>query len=135
VLAVALAAIALAYSPDNTILGLVGNAWAGFGAAFGPLVILCLTWRRLTLPGALAGVIVGAATVILWILPILPDGAKLDDTIYAMVPGFVLSFLATMLVSLATPPLPRRRRAVRGGRGGLGGGSVKGHTRVTLGSH
>jgi SSS family solute:Na+ symporter/sodium/proline symporter len=106
VLAVALAAIALAYSPDNTILGLVGNAWAGFGAAFGPLVILCLTWRRLTLPGALAGVIVGAATVILWILPIPPDGAKLDDTIYAMVPGFVLSFLATVLVSLATRPSP-----------------------------
>ena len=106
-LAVSLAAIALAYSPDNTILGLVGDAWAGFGSAFGPLVILSLTWRRLTVAGALAGVIVGAGTVILCILPLMPDGRSFSAAVlYAMVPGFFLSFTATILVSLATRPSP-----------------------------
>lgn len=106
VLVVSLVAIALAYSPDNTILGLVADAWAGFGAAFGPLVILSLTWRRLTVAGALAGVLVGAVTVVIWILPLLPEGGKLNDTIYAMVPGFAFSMIATWLVSLATRPSP-----------------------------
>ena len=105
VLAVALAAIALAYSPDNSILGLVADAWAGFGAAFGPLVILSLTWRRLTFPGALAGVLVGAGTVLLCILPLMPDGQSFSEAVvYAMVPGFLLSFAAIILVSLATRP-------------------------------
>jgi SSS family solute:Na+ symporter/sodium/proline symporter len=105
VLAVALAAIALAYSPDNSILGLVADAWAGFGAAFGPLVILSLTWRRLTFPGALAGVLVGAVTVLLCILPLMPGGESFSEAVvYAMVPGFLLSFAATWLVSLATRP-------------------------------
>jgi sodium/proline symporter len=107
VLAVSLAAIGLAYSPDNTILGLVADAWAGFGAAFGPLVILTLTWRRLTTAGALAGVIVGAGTVILCILPLMPDGQSFSEAVvYAMVPGFALSFAATIIVSLATRPSP-----------------------------
>lgn len=107
VLAVALTAIALAYSPDNSILGLVGDAWAGFGAAFGPLVILSLTWRRLTTAGALASVLVGAGTVILCILPLMPDGKSFSEAVvYAMVPGFVLSFAAAVLVSLATRPSP-----------------------------
>ncbi|HZW15378.1 MAG TPA: sodium/proline symporter PutP, partial [Brevundimonas sp.] len=73
VLAVALAAIGLAYSPDNNVLGLVANAWAGFGAAFGPLIILSLTWKRMTRNGALAGMITGAAVVLFWIFaPVLP---------------------------------------------------------------
>jgi SSS family solute:Na+ symporter/sodium/proline symporter len=105
VLAVALAAIALAYSPDNSILGLVADAWAGFGAAFGPLIILSLTWRRLTTPGALASVLVGAVTVILCIIPLMPDGTSFSESVvYAMVPGFILSFLAALLVSFATQP-------------------------------
>jgi SSS family solute:Na+ symporter/sodium/proline symporter len=101
VLAVALAAIFLAYSPDSNVLGLVSQAWAGFGAAFGPLVILSLTWRRMTRAGALAGMIVGAATVLIWIYaPLGPDGGSLSRVIYEMVPGFVLSFLAIVIVSL-----------------------------------
>ncbi len=107
VLAVSLAAIALAWSPENTILGLVADAWAGFGAAFGPLVILSLTWRRLTVAGALAGVIVGAVTVVLCILPLMPDGQSFSvAVVYAMVPGFFLSFAAAILVSLASRPSP-----------------------------
>ncbi|MBA4804328.1 MAG: sodium/proline symporter PutP [Brevundimonas sp.] len=100
VLAVSLAAIGLAYDPDSNVLGLVSKAWAGFGAAFGPLVILSLTWKRMTRNGALAGMIVGAATVLFWIYaPVLPDGGTLSGVLYEMVPGFVLSFLAIVLVS------------------------------------
>ena len=101
VLAVSLAALALAYDPNSNVLGLVSNAWAGFGAAFGPLVILSLTWKRMTRNGALAGMIVGAATVLFWTYaPVLADGAKLSSLIYEIVPGFILSFLAIVVVSL-----------------------------------
>ena len=100
VLAVSLAAIGLAYNPDSNVLGLVSKAWAGFGAAFGPLVILSLTWKRMTRNGALAGMIVGAATVLFWIYaPVLPGGATLSGVLYEMVPGFALSFLAIVIVS------------------------------------
>ncbi|MGI8612069.1 MAG: sodium/proline symporter PutP [Sphingomicrobium sp.] len=102
VLLVALVAIWLAYDPDNTILGLVANAWAGFGAAFGPVVILSLTWRRLTRNGALTGIVVGAATVLFWIYaPVLENKATLSSLIYEIVPGFILGGLAAILVSLA----------------------------------
>lgn len=104
VLLVALVAIWLAYTPDNTILGLVGNAWAGFGAAFGPVVILSLTWPRLTRNGALAGILVGAATVLFWIYaPVLEGGAALSTLLYEIVPGFVFGGLTAILVSLAGP--------------------------------
>jgi len=107
VLLVALVAIWLAYDPENTILGLVANAWAGFGAAFGPLVILSLTWKGLTRNGALAGIVVGAATVLFWIYaPVLADGAALSSIVYEIVPGFILGGLAAVLVSLAGPRPP-----------------------------
>ncbi len=107
VLAVALAAIFLAWNPDNSVLNLVGQAWAGLGAAFGPLVILSLTWRRMTRTGALAGMIVGAATVLVWIYaPIGPNGAPLSSVIYEMVPGFLLSFATILVVSLLGPKPP-----------------------------
>ena len=109
VLAVAVAAILLASSPDSNVLGLVANAWAGFGAAFGPLIILSLTWRRMTRNGALAGMIVGAVTVLFWIFaPVGPGGAPLSSIIYEMVPGFLLSLLAIVGVSLMgkAPPAP-----------------------------
>lgn len=101
VLAVALAAIGLAYDPNNNVLGLVANAWAGFGAAFGPLIILSLTWKRMTRNGALAGMVTGAAVVLFWIFaPVLPSGAALTTVLYEMVPGFALSFLVIVGVSL-----------------------------------
>ncbi len=108
VLAVSLAAIGLAYDPNSNVLGLVSNAWAGFGAAFGPLVILSLTWKRMTRNGALAGMIVGAAVVLFWIFaPVVPDGKTLSSVIYEMVPGFLLSFLAIVVVSkLDKAPVP-----------------------------
>ncbi len=107
VLLVALVSILLAYDPESTILGLVANAWAGFGAAFGPVVILSLTWRRLTRNGALAGILVGAGTVLVWIYaPVLDGGATLSSALYEIVPGFVLGGLAAVLVSLAGPRPP-----------------------------
>ncbi|MGA9582902.1 MAG: sodium/proline symporter PutP [Allosphingosinicella sp.] len=107
VLAVALVSIWLAYDPESSILGLVANAWAGFGAAFGPIVILSLTWKRLTRNGALAGMVLGAATVLFWIYaPVLADGAALSSFLYEMVPGFLVCGAAAILVSLLGPPPP-----------------------------
>jgi SSS family solute:Na+ symporter/sodium/proline symporter len=105
VLGVSLVAIALAYDPDTSILGLVANAWAGFGAAFGPIVILSLIWRRLTRDGALAGMIAGAVTVLFWIYaPVLADGKALSSLIYEMVPGFLICGAVAIGVSLAGRP-------------------------------
>ena len=127
VVLVALVAIALAWNPDNSILGLVANAWAGFGAAFGPIVILSLTWKRMTRNGALAGMVLGAATVLFWIYaPVLEGGAALTTLIYEMVPGFLVCGVAAVLVSLLGAPPPEKvvrtfeeseaeRRAARAG--------------------
>lgn len=66
VAAIALIAILLASNPDSSVLDLVSYAWAGFGAAFGPVIILSLFWKRMNRWGALAGMIVGAVTVVVW---------------------------------------------------------------------
>ncbi len=101
VVLVSLVAIWLAYDPTNNVLGLVSNAWAGFGAAFGPVVLLSLTWPRMTRNGALAGMILGAITVLFWIYaPVLPDGAALSSVLYEIVPGFLVCGIAIILVSL-----------------------------------
>lgn len=110
VVAVALVAILLASDPNSSVLSLVANAWAGFGAAFGPLVIFSLTWKRMNRNGALAGMIVGALTVIIWIYAGLTtaDGTPLNEWLYAILPGFALSSLAIFVVSLLTgQPRPR----------------------------
>jgi sodium/proline symporter len=107
VILVALVAILLAYDPDTSILGLVANAWAGFGAAFGPVVILSLTWKRMTRNGALSGMVLGAATVLFWIYaPVLEGGVALTSLIYEMVPGFLVCAAAIILVSLLDRPPP-----------------------------
>lgn len=100
VLVVAVVAFLLALNPKESILGLVGNAWAGFGAAFGPLIILSLLWKRITAAGALSGMVVGGATVLLWVY--LPHGYK---EIYEIIPGFLLSFFTTVTVSLLGKPV------------------------------
>ncbi len=104
VLLVALVAIALAYDRNSSILSLVSNAWAGFGAAFGPVVIASLYWRKMTGNAALAGMITGAATVLLWIyLPITIDGQPLSSVMYEIVPGFISCSLVIYLVSSVAP--------------------------------
>ena len=97
VLVVAVVAFLLALDPQESILGLVGNAWAGFGAAFGPPVILSLLWKRTTGMGALSGMLLGGATVLLWVY--VPHAYK---DVYEIIPGFLLSLLTTVVVSLIT---------------------------------
>lgn len=104
VVLVAVVAIFLASDPDSSVLALVSNAWAGFGAAFGPLVLISLMWKRMNRNGALAGMIVGALTVIVWIYAGFEtaDGTPLNDWLYAIIPGFILSSIAIVIGSLAT---------------------------------
>ncbi|MDN7135074.1 sodium/proline symporter PutP [Pseudidiomarina terrestris] len=102
VLIVSLVAIALAWNPENTILSLVANAWAGFGAAFGPVIILSLFWKRMNRHGALAGMLVGAATVLFCIYVPVIDGQTLSSFVYEIIPGFILCTIAVIVASLAT---------------------------------
>ena len=103
VLLVSLVSIYLAYDRDSTILKLVSNAWAGFGAAFGPVVIGSLYWKKMNRNGALAGMITGAVTVLIWIYaPITIDGKSLSSLMYEIVPGFITCSLAIYLVSTFT---------------------------------
>lgn len=101
VLIVALVAIFLAYDRNSTILSLVSNAWAGFGAAFGPVVIGSLYWSKMTKNGALAGIVAGAATVLFWIYaPVTINGNSLSSVVYEIVPGFIMCSLAIYIVSV-----------------------------------
>jgi len=103
VVLVALLAIGMAYDRDSSILNIVSNAWAGFGAAFGPLIIFGLYWKRMTFAGALAGIVVGATTVLFWIYaPITIDGKSLGSFVYEIVPGVILSTMAIIGVSLVS---------------------------------
>jgi sodium/proline symporter len=95
VLSVALIAIVIARDPDSRVLGLVSYAWAGFGAAFGPVVVFSLGWRRMTRSGALAGIVVGALTVILW--------KQAGSALYEMVPGVIMASIAIVVGSLLSP--------------------------------
>ena len=92
VLLVAIVAIVLASNPDNRVLGLVSYAWAGFGAAFGPVVILSVLWKGMTRNGALAGMIVGAVTVVVW-------KNWIGLGLYEIIPGFILATLAIVVFS------------------------------------
>lgn len=93
VLLVALIAIALAANPENRVLGLVSYAWAGFGAAFGPVVLISVMWPRMTRNGALVGMLIGAITVIVW---------KQYGwfNLYEIIPGFIFASVAIVVVSL-----------------------------------
>ena len=103
VVMVALVAIALAYNRDISILSLVGNAWAGFGAAFGPIILLSLYWAGLTRIGAISGMLAGAITVLFWIyVPITINGSGLSSLIYEIVPGFIFGGVVAIVVSFVT---------------------------------
>ena len=94
---VAVISLLLSLNPNDSILDLVGHAWAGFGSAFGPLVLLSLLWKHTTRNGAIAGMVVGGMTVLLWIY--LDHSYK---EMYAMIPGFTLSLLTIVIVSKFT---------------------------------
>jgi len=104
VLVVAVLAYIIALDPNSSIMGLVSNAWAGFGSAFGPLVVLSLYWKRTNLPGAIAGIVSGALTVIVWDYLPLAGGQTLGAVtgLYSLALGFVISLVLIIAVSLAT---------------------------------
>ncbi|MFT6916789.1 MAG: sodium/proline symporter [Motiliproteus sp.] len=97
VVVIALIATSLAMDKDSKVLELVSYAWAGFGAAFGPALILALYWKRMNKSGALAGIIVGGVTVVLWKQL---EGGWFD--LYEIIPGMVLATVAIILASLMT---------------------------------
>ena len=93
VLLVSIIAIIIARDPNSLVLSLVSYAWAGFGASFGPVILISLWWKRMTRNGALAGMLVGAITVLVW-----HYFAWFD--LYEILPGFILGSLAIIVVSL-----------------------------------
>jgi len=100
VLLIALIAIGIASNPESKVLGLVSYAWAGFGAAFGPVVLISLLWKRMTRNGALVGMLVGAVTVVVW-------KEFIGLGLYEIIPGFILASIAIVVVSkLGAEPAP-----------------------------
>lgn len=98
VVVIALIALLLALNPKSNVLGLVSYAWAGFGAAFGPVVILSLFWKKYSLYGAISSVIVGAITVVVWKQL---DGGWFD--IYEIIPGFIFATILGIVMSYVFP--------------------------------
>ncbi|EGA71711.1 Sodium/proline symporter [Vibrio sinaloensis DSM 21326] len=97
VVGISIVALVLAMTPDSSVLGLVSYAWAGFGAAFGPALILSLYWARMNRNGALAGILVGGITIVVWKQL---SGGWFD--VYEIVPGIIFSTLSIIVVSLLT---------------------------------
>ncbi|MGM9951719.1 MAG: sodium/proline symporter PutP [Lysinibacillus sp.] len=97
VLFISIIAAFLAWNPENSVLDLVGFAWAGFGAAFGPIILLALYWRKLTNIGALAGMVSGALVAFVW-----GKVGILASTLYEIVPGFIVCLMVAVVVSAVT---------------------------------
>ena len=97
VIVIAVIATVLAMNPDAKVLELVSYAWAGFGAAFGPAILLSLYWNGMTRAGAITGIVTGSLTVIIWKQL---QGGIFD--LYELVPAFILSFLSILIISAIT---------------------------------
>lgn len=102
VVIVGIIAAIIASDPSSSVLGLVSHAWAGFGAAFGPLMILSLTWPRMSGTGGVAGLVTGAVTVIVWVALGWADSFLGGPGVYEIIPGFIAAWAAIYFVSLAT---------------------------------
>ena len=104
VIVVAIIAFFIAIDPQSSIMGLVSDAWAGFGSAFGPVVLLALFWKRSTLAGAISGMAVGALTVMVWDYIPFVNGETLYSAtgLYSLVLGFALALIVNVVVSLLT---------------------------------
>ena len=104
IVVIAIIAYLIAWNPDSSVMALVSDAWAGLGAAFGPLVLMSLFWKRTNLPGAIAGLVSGAATVIVWdYIPVIA-GATIAKTtgLYSLAVGFPVSLVFIIIISLIT---------------------------------
>ncbi|MCR5250697.1 MAG: sodium/proline symporter PutP [Lachnospiraceae bacterium] len=104
IIVIAVVAYVIALDPDSSVMTLVSDAWAGLGAAFGPLVLMSLFWKRTNLPGAVAGLVSGALTVIVWDYIPLAGGATLGSAtgLYSLALGFPVSLICILIVSLLT---------------------------------
>ena len=104
VIAVAMLAFIIAWDPESSIMGLVSDAWAGLGSAFGPVVVASLFWKRTNLYGAVAGIVSGGLTVIIWDYIPLAGGQTIYAAtgIYSLLVGFAISFLFIIVFSLCT---------------------------------
>ncbi len=104
VIVVSLLAFVIAWDPESSIMGLVSNAWAGLGSAFGPIVLMSLFWRRTNLAGAVAGIVTGGLTVLIWDYIPLVGGKTLGVAtgLYSLAVGFALSLLMIVVFSLLT---------------------------------
>ena len=101
---VAVIALIIAWNPNSSVMKLVSDAWAGFGAAFGPLVLCSLFWRRTNFYGAFAGIITGALTIIIWDYIPLMAGETIGTVtgLYSLAPGFFVSLIVIVIASLCT---------------------------------
>ncbi|MCQ2498202.1 MAG: sodium/proline symporter [Lachnospiraceae bacterium] len=100
ILAISTIAVFLALNPESSVFKIVSFAWAGFGGAFGAVVILALFWKRMNLAGAIAGMVSGGAMVFIWKFVVRPLGGSWD--IYELLPAFIVSFIISVVVSLLT---------------------------------
>lgn len=121
VVVVALLAFAIAWDPDSSIMGLVSNAWAGLGSAFGPVILMSLYWKKTNLAGAAAGMLSGGVTVIIWDYIKFIESTIVDEItgkeiiikqtlgestgIYSLLVGFFISILFIVIFSLVTKPV------------------------------
>ena len=101
-LAITVIAIFIAMDENSVIFTIVSFAWAGFGATFGPLMLMSLFWKRINRAGAVAGMIGGGGMVFVWKLLIRPLGGVWD--IYELLPAFLFSVLCILVFSLLTAP-------------------------------
>lgn len=101
VIVISLIAIVIATDQNSSVFNIVSFAWAGFGAAFGPIMLFALFWKRSNRYGAIAGMITGGAMVFIWKYLVRPMGGILD--IYELLPAFLLASFVIVVVSLATP--------------------------------
>ena len=100
VVAIAVIGVALAWDPNSSVFRVVSFAWAGFGAAFGPVMLFALFWKRSNRQGALAGMLVGSVMVFVWKYLIAPMGGAW--AIYELLPAFIAASIAIVAVSLLT---------------------------------
>lgn len=100
-IAIAIIGVILAWNPDSSVFGIVSFAWAGFGASFGPVVLLALFWRRSNRYGAMAGMLTGGIMIFIWKFLVRPLGGVLD--IYELLPSFLIALAVNVIVSLLTP--------------------------------
>ena len=99
---IALIALLLSLNPKSSIFNLVSFAWSGFGGTFGPLILLSLYWKRTTAPGAIAGLICGGITDVVW--HYIPASVAKIFGLYEILPAFIVCLVVTVVVSLLTKP-------------------------------